>query len=370
MFVASRPEQHEPPKGKGVTTMLLFATGTPHLPDVVGGLERNTHELVLELNRRGERAAVLSRLSRRDWRGRIRSLVNRSRRMDVTSDRRLGYDVYRARKPWDDLRGVPLPKVVVVQNGRMIEIARAFLRRGVPSVAYLHGTGFEQGANCWNEPASSLPFCAYIANSMFTAARFFKRFNIQPCVVPPVFRPDRYQAAGERNCVTFINPVPEKGLELAIGLAGRCPQIPFRFIKCWPLSVWQCASLKGRLQRLSNVRLVERTEDMRPIYAATRVLLVPSQVDETWGRAASEAQFSGIPVLASNAGGLPEAVGPGGVILPRDASLDVWTEELLRLWDDRPHYSRLSAAASTHAQRAAVNLDCQIERLLSIVKGV
>ncbi len=60
--------------------------------------------------------------------------------------------------------------------------------------------------------------------------------------------------------------------------------------------------------------LVGRTMDTRSVYAATRVLLVPSQWKaETWGRVASEAQFSGIPVLASDVGGSPEAVAPGGV---------------------------------------------------------
>ena len=78
--------------------------------------------------------------------------------------------------------------------------------------------------------------------------------------------------------------------------------------------------LKSRIHRLANVELVERSDDMSPIYASTRVLLVPSQWEaETWGRVVSEAQFSGIPVLASDRGALPETVGAGGAIIKYDA---------------------------------------------------
>ena len=59
--------------------------------------------------------------------------------------------------------------------------------------------------------------------------------------------------------------------------------------------------------------------DMRSVYARSRLVLVPSQCDEAWGRIVTEAQISGVPALASDAGGLPEAVGPGGILMPRNA---------------------------------------------------
>src|SRR3546814_9881685 len=45
------------------------------------------------------------------------------------------------------------------------------------------------------------------------------------------------------------------------------------------------------------------SHDMREVYRRTHTLLVPSQWEEAWGRVATEAQFSGIPVLASDRGG-------------------------------------------------------------------
>jgi glycosyltransferase involved in cell wall biosynthesis len=82
------------------------------------------------------------------------------------------------------------------------------------------------------------------------------------------------------------------------------------------------AALRSELP--ANVTLHPPTRDMRPLYARARLLLAPSQWEEAWGRVATEAQVSGIPVLASNRGGLPEAVGNGGILLPADAPGNEW----------------------------------------------
>ncbi len=122
---------------------LLLASGTPHLPQLVGGLEINTHQLALELNERGCSTGVLSKLSLRDLFGARRFLAGCAQFKDVVVDRSLGYEVYRSLRPWKDLRGLSLPKVAIIQNGRMVEMGHAFRERGISSVAYLHGLEFD-----------------------------------------------------------------------------------------------------------------------------------------------------------------------------------------------------------------------------------
>jgi hypothetical protein len=55
---------------------VMLVTGTPYLPQVVGGVEVNTHEIATELNRRGCKTAVLAKLSLRDAFGATRILSN------------------------------------------------------------------------------------------------------------------------------------------------------------------------------------------------------------------------------------------------------------------------------------------------------
>ena len=62
--------------------------------------------------------------------------------------------------------------------------------------------------------------------------------------------------------------------------------------------------------------------------------------------------MSGIPALASDRGGSPESVGPGGILVDPDADLDRWTEVLGRMWDDEAEYTSLAELAERHARRA------------------
>ena len=346
---------------------ILLAAGTAYLPQVIGGLETNTHELALELNRRGYKTAVFAKLSPRDMFGvkKLLSLYRSGSRICV--DRNLGYEVYRSRNPSREVGRIKA-KVGVIQNGDMLDMAATLRRTGVPCVAYFHGLPFESSEHHWTEPSAQWPFRAYIANSQYTASRFRARFGIDGAVIEPIFRPERYRTTRHPQFVTFVNPVPPKGLPLALDIAAICREIPFRFVKAWPLSMRETLRLTKAVSRLPNVELVARTMDMRSVYATTRVLLVPSQWKaETWGRVASEAQFSGIPVLASDVGGLPEAVGPGGIVLKHSAPAGVWASALRRLWNDSDCYGRMSTAALLHSQREAINLDRQVDRFVAVL---
>jgi glycosyltransferase involved in cell wall biosynthesis len=85
---------------------------------------------------------------------------------------------------------------------------------------------------------------------------------------------------------------------------------------------------------------------MRRIYQSARIVLVPSILNEAWARVVTEAQISGIPILASDRGGLPESVGPGGILVDPDADISDWEKALSRLWDVKQLEATLSARRS------------------------
>jgi glycosyltransferase involved in cell wall biosynthesis len=343
---------------------IAFVSGNPHMPQVVGGVEVNTHALASELIRRGNAVCVLAKLSLRSRFGLWRAARLATSDQKIWVDRDLGYPVFRSRRPANYTDVLPRPTVAVVQNGPMLDLAAGFARIAVPTVAYLHGLGFET----WPSETAGLPFRGYIANSQFTAERFRQRFGLSPAVLPPLFRRADYATAVTGSMVTFVNPVAVKGVDLALQIASLCPQIPFAFVRGWPLGFRGEARLRRRVKRLSNVVLRERASDMRTIYRDTKVLLVPSQwEDETWGRVVSEAQFSGIPVVTSDRGGLPESVGPGGIVLPHDAPATVWADTVAKLWSSPVDYDRLSHAALHHSARADLDPEQQVSTLIEML---
>ena len=84
---------------------------------------------------------------------------------------------------------------------------------------------------------------------------------------------------------------------------------------------------------------------------------------------ASEAQISGLPVIATRSGGLPEAVGPGGVLIDADAPLAEWETALATLWDDPAAHRRLAAAALAHAARPEIQPEALLDRFIAAIEG-
>jgi glycosyltransferase involved in cell wall biosynthesis len=81
------------------------------------------------------------------------------------------------------------------------------------------------------------------------------------------------------------------------------------------------------------------------------MLAFPSIATETFGRVSVEAQAAGVPVLASDIGGIPETLQAGitGHLLP-PGDLAAWREAILQLCDPAPR-RLMGLAARAHVQR-------------------
>ena len=318
---------------------ILFTIGTAYLPQRSGGTQSSTRQLVEELRSRGHAVAVMSRLAGGGWTelsSRIKRRIGRTR---FSHDTLPGHSVYRAWDPTDTTEVVRKfrPDVAVVQNGGTIPTAKSLEAHGVPVVLYFRNVEFEE---LEGSPAE-LSRARFIANSQFTAKRHQEEFGVTCSVIPPLVNADLYRTNSTRANVTFINPYPVKGSEVALAVAEKCPDIPFAFVESWGINAELRASLDRRLAALPNVTLTPRTSDMKTVYGKARILLAPSLWEEAWGRVASEAHCSGIPVIGSRQGGLPEAIGPGGLTLDIGAPVTEWVAAVRRLWDDPAEYARL-----------------------------
>jgi len=251
------------------------------------------------------------------------------------------------------------PDVASPQSGLPVRMARALRQHGVPVAIYFRnveqddlGGSVTGSANC------------YIANSRFTAERVRELYGVESTVIPPIFDAGRYKTSSSRHYVTFINPHAHKGRDIAFALARLCPEIPFLFVRAWTLSESDEQLLLACAAECPNVTIRRSTNDMRSIYSETKLVLAPSQWEEAWGRIATEAHFSGIPVLASNIGGLPEAVGDGGLLLPKDAPAEIWAEAIRSVLNDPEEYSRRCAAAYAFSERPEIRIHDQVQRFV------
>ena len=256
------------------------------------------------------------------------------------------------------------PDVVVVQSTHPEPLIRALMPTGVPMAAYFHEV--EEVEHLRFLRGSGIPV---LANSGFTARRLAEACGLESAVIRPLIIPDYYRTAMRPERVLYVNTTQRKGVEVAFAVAERRPDIPFTFVLSWTHRPEALARLRERAAAAGNITLHPPTQDMRPVYAGAKVLLAPSQWEEAWGRVATEAHVNGIPVLGSNRGGLPEAIGPGGVVLPADASAEEWAAALSRLWDDRVAYAAAADAARAYSRRPEIQPSTIAAKLRGILIG-
>lgn len=185
-----------------------------------------------------------------------------------------------------------------------------------------------------------------VANSDYTAKvveRFFERpagvlyptidlaDTVAPCPCDPA------------DPVLFIKPQPIKGVETVLELARRMPER--RFVVAGTAS----RGIRRRLANQTNIDHKGWVDDMDALYRSSSVLLAPARIPEPFGRVFVEAGLRGVPSVATDAGGIPEAAGPGGQLVPMNASPDAWQTALAEALEPKRH-ATLSAAAHAHAR--------------------
>ncbi len=340
---------------------ILFATNLYYPPQGLGGARVSTHQLCEALAKQGHEVAVIGRIRDRTWLWlRNRLYAKRHGRM-FAPDRVLGYSVYRG---WDPISGVPevvrefRPDVAITGTAATLALARKFVEHGVPTVAYFHSLEFEK----FGAAPGDMTLVKGFAVSEYVARRVDEVLGIKCDVIRSIVDPDRYLVDAKRQTSLHVNPDPSKGIEITLALAERRPGVVFDVVRCWEETP-EVRRIRERTERLDNVVWHEPVRDMKKLYGRTRLLLAPSIWEEAAGRVVHEAQLNGIPVLASDRGGLPESVGPGGITVDPDAGISEWERAFDRIWENSDEESEFSQAAWHHARREEVQPKVIVERV-------
>lgn len=357
---------------------LLFVSTRPFYPDSSGGAQQSSLYLFEKLQQLGWSIEVLCGLSlRSSLFGKVafRSLL-RGQGLSLTMhDDQLGYPCWRrvmkfsTYQDWiaalEQRLAIYHPDTVIGYSSSNCPLLNHAARKGFPSFYFVRElSSIESGQRIPDHIRA-------IANSPFTAAKTQSVTNQQVGVVLPFIDLDRYHVnQRDRRYITFINPVPEKGVGLAIDIARRLPNEKFLFVKGkWTrYNKHRQEAFIREAYALPNIDVLSHQQDMRSIYQMTDILLVPSQFTETFGRVIIEAQVNRIPVIAARIGGIPYTLGNGGILIDPIDEAEGYVNAIQRLRSDEGEYQNLSVLAYQNSQRIEFNPHYQVDRFLDFIQ--
>ncbi len=251
------------------------------------------------------------------------------------------------------------PEIFCTYGGdpRIVKLAQEARKRGTKTVFHLHNLAYR-------DRVLFDAFDAIVVPSTFAQKHYQNKLGVDSVVIPPLVEEDSVLVSqNAKRYITFVNPSIEKGRYFFIGLANELgklrPEIPFLLVESRDTTDSLKKSTTARL--LTNLYRIDSTSEPRNFYELTKILLVPSLCEESFGRVVVEAGVNGIPALYSNRGALPEVCGIPQTILPipnrfhacanfvpTEEETRPWVEIILRLWDNENYATEIGSKLRRH----------------------
>jgi len=264
------------------------------------------------------------------------------------------------------------PAQMLLEASLRSRVATVYLARATLALPFGPDCAFPSAAKteAVRQAAAVVGVSEYVAN-------YIRQWSgIQAVHVPiSLLDPPPYPDLGrfENEFVTLVNPCAVKGIAIFLALVDRMPGVRFAGVPTWGTNQADRAALAER----ANITLLDPADNVDEILRRTRVLLTPSLWAEARSRIVVEAMLRGVPVIASNVGGIPEAklgvdyllpvrpiqryqtqldeqMVPRADVPPQD--IGPWAAALERLISDRAHYESLSRASREAALAYAAGL--------------
>ena len=368
---------------------ILFATTENYVPDRIEGGVLDIHHIALTLRSQGHEVSVIAprlreyrytRRTREDLGYRVRQKLVRSRLL-TSQDTINGYVTTRALfwlvpRLLEQHLTFERPDIVIVQGYKCEQLAQVAVDHGVPVIMRLvtvfTADRLSASAETKDDVAELLanPMVKVMSNSHFIAAHAEALLGVTSVVCYPLIRlEDSVASDWTPRYIAFVGPTQLKGLATAVEVAARLPQRQFVFAESYHLSGAERKELDGQLTKLPNVSFRPRSPNLKDLYRETALLLMPSQVQEAFGRVVIEACANGIPVVAARIGGIPEAMGEAGALLGASDPPERWAETIEEILSDPELYSRLSASALANAERDEFNASVVSNGFIEVAKA-
>jgi surfactin synthase thioesterase subunit/glycosyltransferase involved in cell wall biosynthesis len=387
---------------------ILLAQNSRYYPGHGGG-DKSNRLLMEALAARGHDCAVVARISRFGAREHdlfLSELAGRSVWPESCDDgvvtfRRAGVEVHTVtnqpslRQYFSEQIAACRPDVMIASTDDPAQVLlEPAVRADSPRVVYLARAtlALPFGPDCAFPSAARTDMlrraAAVVGVSQYVADYIRRESGIEAVHLPiSLLDAGPYDPLGrfENEFITLVNPCAVKGIFIFLALAERMPHVRFAAVPLWGTNVED----RHALERHANISILPPVDSIDELLARTRVLLVPSLWAEARSRIIVEAMLHGVPVIASNVGGIPEAKLGVDYLLPvrpiakyqervDDQMVPVadvpaqdigpWYAALDRLLSDRGHYEQLSRASRVAALSYADRLSVEpFERLLDEV---
>lgn len=212
---------------------------------------------------------------------------------------------------------------------------------------------------------------AIISTSRFVKDYVLKNWRRESTIINPLVQIENYLinkkdfSPFKNELIFMFNPLERKGGLVFREIAKQLPSLKFGTVLGWSslkdkpdsntfskeyikrITESEGSVFDGSLpeyvniEDCSNIKVFPPEDDPKKIYKKIKILLVPSQWEEAFGRVAIEAMANGIPVVASNVAGLRDSVGDGGILIEKD-DINKWVETIQRLFSDKKYFEIIS----------------------------
>ena len=323
----------------------------------IGGEERSTLSIAKGLRKRGHKVTVMSTA------GPLLDVYKRNRVRVVSAN-------VDKRSPLGFVKGVKDVRAFVLQNKIQIIHSQAVvptlmayfachsLGEVKPKIIW-HCRGIKNSSYGWVGRCFNFMTDLVIANSRYEMNRLIRN-GLMPEHVKVIhncanidFPANFYKTPNRHPVVATVSRLaPQKGieffLEAAREVSDKISDVHFKVVGDGPL--------KEKLQQQAadlglngKVEFSGFKKDLNQVYTAMDILVFPS-LWESFGNVAVEAAFYGVPVVASNVGGIPEAVVDGETgVLVQPGKADKLARTILELLDDSKRSARMGWAGRERA---------------------
>lgn len=142
-----------------------------------------------------------------------------------------------------------------------------------------------------------------ISNSHFIGNKFENRWSMQTEAIYPFVHKENFLTETTGEKILHVSPSVSKGIDITLKVAEEIDK-NFIIVGKNPKK-----DILEKMNSLPNVEYLGYKSEMKEVYSQTGIAIVPSKLEEAFGRIPIEAGFNGIPSVCSGRGGLPESVG-------------------------------------------------------------